>query len=112
MNAQILGELPDNDPPNNDPLPPDFNPLADFEVEYYDYDCGSPCTPNGCPGHSTTVPIAFSLGGVTFHVDGAEAGDFPSSSGSNEVNRVVAVVNAIAALVNFGELMRGCGHEP
>lgn len=72
--------------------------LADFDVEYYDYDCGSPCTPNGCCGHSTDIPLSFTVGGVTFHVDGAQSGDFPDEK--ENVNRVCAVVKALGALIS------------
>lgn len=74
--------------------------LADFSVEYYDCDCGSPCTPNGCCGHSTGIPMSFTVGGVTFHVDGAQSGDFPDND--ENVKRVRAVVKALGELISAG----------
>ncbi len=71
--------------------------LSDFDVEYYDYDCGYPCTPNGCFGHLTDIPVSFSVGGVTFHVDGAEGGDFPDNKTNIEL--VIAVVKELGDLI-------------
>lgn len=78
---------------------PDFSGplLGGFSVEYYDYDCGQACTPNGCCGHTTDIPTAFTVGGITFHVDGAESGDFPDEAVN--VNRVCAVVKALESAI-------------
>lgn len=35
--------------------------------EYHEYDCGSPCTETGCPGHTTDVPISISIGDVVLY---------------------------------------------
>jgi len=38
-----------------------------FEVEvdeYLDVECGHPCTPDGCPGHSTDIPLTFCIVGT------------------------------------------------
>lgn len=35
-------------------------------VTYYEYECGRPCTPNGCPGHTTDIPVAIEINGFTF----------------------------------------------
>lgn len=78
--------------------------FTDFDVEYYEYDCGSPCTPNGCCGHSTNIPVSFTVGGVTFHVDGAQSGDFPDEK--ENVNRVRAVVKALGALISADAKLR------
>lgn len=69
---------------------PDFSGEEGFEVIYHEYDCGRPCTENGCPGHETTMPVGFWLDGITFWVEGAEGGDFPS--GHRSVNDQVAKV--------------------
>jgi hypothetical protein len=72
----------------------------EFEVIYPEYDCGRPCTPNGCPGHEGTQPVGFYLDGVSFYVDGYQAGDFPSHD--MEINNEVSEV--IQTLVDtFGE---------
>ena len=51
-----------------------------YDIEYYEYDCGDPCTVDGCPGHVTDVPIGFTFNGIQFYVAGAEGGDFPGSN--------------------------------
>lgn len=71
--------------------------LSNFDVDYYDHDCGSPCTPNGCFGHETDIPLSFTVGGVTFHVDGAERGDFPDEK--ENVELVCKVVKALGELI-------------
>ncbi len=68
--------------------------LSDFVIdEYYEYDCGYPCTPNGCCGHSTDIPLSFSVGGATFNVYGSESGDFPDSK--ENIQLVRSVVTAL-----------------
>lgn len=65
--------------------PPAFN-----GVETYEYECSNPCTENGCTGHDTDVPISITLDGVTFVVEGYEAGDYPRSKAHvDEVKNVV-----------------------
>ena len=71
--------------------------LSDFDVEYYDYECGFPCTPNGCCGHGTDIPLSFTVGGVTFSVYGAESGDFPDLK--ENIERVRTVVAALGKLI-------------
>jgi hypothetical protein len=39
------------------------------DIDYYEYDCGSPCTTNGCPGHGTDIPIGLLIAGVWFWAD-------------------------------------------
>lgn len=60
---------------------------SDFDIECYEYDCWRPCTPDGCPGHSTDMPIGFTFKGAQFYVAGAEGGDFPSHD--NTINEAV-----------------------
>ena len=97
-NPELLGEANDPRQPEGGAAVGSTNLLADFDVEYYDYDCGRPCTPNGCCGHSTDIPLSFTVGGVTFHVDGAQSGDFPDEK--ENTNRVCAVVKALAELIS------------
>ena len=92
-----LDDLQQEHPPSTQ----EIDLLAEFDVEYYDYDCGKPCTPNGCCGHSTNIPVSFTVGGVTFHVDGAQSGDFPNEN--ENVNRVCAVVKAMGALISAND---------
>lgn len=77
--------------------------LAGFAVEYYNYDCGGPCAPDGCRGHATDIPLSFMVGGVIFHVDGAQSGDFPD--GRENVNRVRAVVKALGSLISANDTL-------
>jgi len=78
----------------------DLPPAEDFGVaEFYEYDCGSPCTENGCLGHETNVPMSIEFKGVLFHVDGAEGGDFPSSD-SEHVQRVIDAVDVMYQRLN------------
>jgi hypothetical protein len=60
-------------------------------VELHEYECGSPCTENGCLGHDTGVPFAITLDNVRFVVEGYEAGDYPADKAFvAEVQNVVA----------------------
>lgn len=91
-----MSDLLDISSAEAEPSEPPFDgkvDLSQVEVDYYDYDCGSPCTPHGCPGHLTDIPVSITISGVTFHVDGSERGDFPS--GAAGVARVQAVVEAL-----------------
>jgi hypothetical protein len=65
-----------------------------FDVEYYEYDCGWPCTVNGCPGHITDIPVSIIIDGIRFEVEGAEGGDFPGSD-IEKVKQVKAVVSEL-----------------
>ena len=75
---------------------------AEFFVECYEYDCGVPCKPYGCPGHETAIPLAFTVSNVTFHVDGAQSGDFPDDDLT--IQRVCAVVDAIQKLIQDNKI--------
>lgn len=66
-----------------------------FEIIYYEYDCWKPCTPNGCCGHVSTQSIGFWLDGISFYVEGAEGGDFPSSNKKRN-DKVIEVIEKIA----------------
>ena len=39
---------------------------ANWQIQYMETDCGYPCTPNGCCGHSTDIPEALAIGGYIF----------------------------------------------
>ncbi len=66
-------------------------------VEYYEYECGGICTPNGCMGHiAKDVPVGIHLDGVYFTVDGYEGGDYPS----NDTKQIDKVQKAIEKLLN------------
>lgn len=69
------------------------DPLSGFSVDYLEAECGFPCTPDGCLGHATDIPISFSVGGITFFVDGEHSGDFPRSTA--EAAQARKVVNAL-----------------
>jgi len=60
----------------------------DIDVEYYEYECGCACSPVGCVGHETDIPVAIILNGTRFFVDGYEAGDWPGSFTDEEVEGV------------------------
>lgn len=66
--------------------------MIDFDVEYYEYECGNACTPNGCCGHSTDIPVEIYIDGVRFSVDGYDAGDFPGGADKEEIDRVKKAV--------------------
>lgn len=46
-------------------------------VEYYEYECSNYCTPDGCIGHDTDLPIGVELDGIMLYLEGYEAGDYP-----------------------------------
>lgn len=71
----------------------------EVEMEYYEYDCGHPCTEDGCPGHITDMPVSITVDGVRLSVDGADAGDFPSDDRAHN-QTVREVMEKMAALLN------------
>lgn len=73
---------------------PDRIDLSDNALEYLEYDCFYPCTPDGCLGHVTDLPVGFSIAGVDFEVRGYANGDFPSSD-AEENNHVEAVIKRL-----------------
>jgi len=95
-------------------------PLQLDLVEYYEYDCWTTCTPNGCPGHETDIPVGLDIGGVSFYVSGYQIGDYPVSYAQEEIERVKQAVerlqNALAlAAVSGGEFCaeaRAAGRGP
>jgi len=54
--------------------------MKKIDVEYYEYDCGKPCTVDGCMGHETDIPVSITINGVRLVVEGADEGDFPSKN--------------------------------
>lgn len=66
-------------------MTPNFEPESDsdekgFGIEFNEYECGSYCNENGCPGHTSDLPVGFWLDGALFYVAGHEGGDFPDGS--------------------------------
>jgi len=74
--------------------------LKNEGAEYYEYECGSYCTQDGCMGHVTNIPLSIRVNGITFWVEGVEGGDFPSSLQSKEeIEHVRKVVRALEELI-------------
>lgn len=70
----------------------------DICIEYYDYDCGCACTPEGCTGHITDIPIGIIVDGVTFYVEGYETGDLPVTD-PDHVDKIKAVVKKLSDIL-------------
>lgn len=85
-------------------LPDNFD--TGFEIEYYEYDCGSPCTVDGCLGHTTDQPVGFYLDGIWFFVEGYD-GNFPT--GNSRYNKQVKkVINKIHGFVEQKSICDSC----
>ena len=41
----------------------------EIDIEYDEYECGRPCTQDGCVGHSDGIPVALIINNVTFNLD-------------------------------------------
>lgn len=54
-------------------------------IEFYEYECGFPCTPDGCKGHVTDIPISITINGVRLVVEGADR----RLSRRNEVKKLI-----------------------
>lgn len=39
-----------------------------IEIEYHEYDCGIPCTTDGCIGHETDIPESLVIEGFVFQI--------------------------------------------
>lgn len=72
----------------------DFNPekleLADWKLEFLETDCGSACTPNGCMGHPTDIPLALNIAGVEFKL---EPDDYDHKADFSALRAVGKVLN-------------------
>ncbi len=67
-----------------------------INVEYHEYDCGSPCTPDGCMGHTTDIPVGIEIDGVWLWVDGYWGGDYPGDG--KKIADVQKVINKLIEL--------------
>lgn len=84
--------------------------LGGFSVEYLENDCGYACTPDGCRGHTSDLPVSFEVEGITFHVEGADSGDYPSTK--EECHHLKRVVEAIGeAIDSYGKSGNGLHQE-
>ena len=83
----------------------EYKPWTDedipVEVEFYEYECGSYCSPNGCPGHMTTFPVGFFYKGFVFYVAGYNEGDFPQDNEQENSDYRTAFAEIIEALECF-----------
>ena len=84
---------------------PEYKPWTEedavTEVEYYEYECGSYCSPDGCCGHVTTFPVGFFYKGFMFYVDGYKEGDFPQDNKQENADYQKAFHEIIEALEDF-----------
>lgn len=68
---------------------------------YGEYDCGHPCTPNGCPGHESTIPEGIEINGWTFVLDGCRGDALPFLDDPRELDHwtrtLEGVVEALRA---------------
>lgn len=68
-----------------------------ISIEYFETDCGSPCTPNGCMGHDTDIPVSITIDGISFDIENSIGGDFPNES--SDIDKVKEVVNKLHQLI-------------
>lgn len=85
------------------------SPLKGIDVEFYEYECGSNCTVNGCVGHDTDIPVGFALGGIYFEVSGAASGDFPSDKAT--ISQVKLVVEELGKYVGQRDDLLGLRND-
>ncbi len=67
-------------------------------VTYYEYECGRPCTPNGCCGHETDIPVAIEINGFTFVLMG-DQDDLSFLDDKRKLDHWVRTVEAICGAV-------------
>lgn len=65
----------------------DFDNFVIDDIDYYEYDCFDYCTPDGCKGHVTDIPVSFCFNGIQFFVEGFESGAFPGKD-ENHIKKV------------------------
>jgi len=48
-------------------------------INYSEFECGHPCTPDGCRGHKSSIPDTITINGFDLHLDGfdPDTDDFP-----------------------------------
>lgn len=67
-------------------------------ANYYEYDCGRPCTPNGCTGHSTDIPVSMTINGYTFELMG-DRGDLSFMADKRRLDHWTRTIEAILEAV-------------
>ncbi len=78
----------------------DFDNFVIDDIDYFEYDCFDYCTPDGCKGHVTDIPISFCFNGIQFFVEGFEGGTFPGRDESHIMYMIVYfLVDLMDALV-------------
>lgn len=70
-----------------------------IRVEYYEYDCTGYCTPNGCKGHITNIPVGISIDGVMFYVEGYEGGDYPIQGDDEKIKVIEQIIEKLTKLI-------------
>jgi len=68
------------------------------DIEYYEYDCPEYCTPDGCKGHTTDIPVGIMINGIMFYVEGYESGDYPNRGDDEKIKKVQAVIEELKKL--------------
>jgi hypothetical protein len=113
LTTPTLSPLPSQSPAGNDGgsapgsagQPP--GPMK-ASLVYGEYDCGRPCTPNGCPGHESTIPEGIEINGWTFVLDGCQGDSLPFLDDPREMDRwkrtLEVAVEVLNAAPNFQEL--------
>lgn len=67
-------------------------------ITYYEYECGQPCTPNGCCGHETDIPVAIEINGFTLVLMG-DQDDLSFLNDKRQLDHWTRTVEAICAAV-------------
>ena len=80
-----------------DPMKGD--PLAGFITHYSNDTCYIPCTPHGCPGHVSDIPVAFSLGGMSFAVEYPDDVEEAAQANEADIDRVIEILQALSELI-------------
>lgn len=74
----------------------------ELEIEYLESECGGlGCTPNGCPGHRTDIPVAIILNGfrlVQPEVDRGEPLGEDDKTSAKEYERWKKTIENLQAL--------------
>lgn len=67
---------------------------------YGEYDCGNPCTPNGCPGHESTIPEGFTVNHWVFVLDGCRGDSLPFIDDPRELDHWTRTLEAMVDALN------------
>lgn len=77
--------------------------VRNWSFDYLDTDCGYACTPDGCRGHETDIPIALNIGQVIL--------TFPDAEYAEQTKQICEVARYIEGLIKADQERRAAAER-